>query len=110
MIYIILIWAHTFADFIMQTDRMAINKSSSNEWLTKHILTYTACLLPFGLLFASVNGAAHFVIDYFTSRMTTKLYKEGKRHNFFAVIGIDQALHITVLFVTIPLIDYWGIL
>lgn len=109
MIHIILVWVHLVADFILQTDKMALNKSTSNVFLGHHVAVYTACLLPFGLVFALVNGVAHFVTDYITSRMTSYLWSKGKRHEFFVVIGIDQALHFTVLFLTIPLINYWGL-
>lgn len=92
---------HWVADFVMQTDAVAKAKSSSNLALTKHILIYAA---PFALLFgwkyAVVNAAAHWVTDWASSRMTTKLYLAGDRHNFFVVIGLDQLAHAAVLLKT----------
>jgi hypothetical protein len=102
--YIILLWLHTFADFALQTDRMALNKSSSNKWLLTHVFVYHCCFYFFGWKFAIVNGLAHFVTDYITSRITSKLWKENKRRYFFLVIGIDQAIHLTTLFITFELI------
>lgn len=116
MIYF-LIWTHFLADFVLQTDSMAKNKSSSNAWLGRHIAIYTATLnfiLGFYLLFSGkptfsilnfwafclINGAAHFATDYVTSRITKKLWAKQQVHNFFVVIGADQALHLTVLFLT----------
>ena len=102
MIYAI-VWVHWIADFIFQTDKMAINKSTSWKWLSSHIAAYTTFLLIFGWQFALINGAAHFVTDAITSRITSCLWKKGDRHNFFVVIGADQALHLTVLLLTLPL-------
>ena len=97
---IILIWLHFIADFILQTDKMAINKSSSNRWLGLHVSVYTVPFFWFGWRFALVNGAAHFVTDWLTSRGTSYLWKKEERHWFFALIGLDQAIHMTTLFLT----------
>lgn len=92
-----IIWIHWFGDFILQTDKMAINKSTSFRWLTSHVTVYTLPLFLFGWKFALLNGAAHFIVDFFTSRATSYLWQKGDRHNFFVVIGLDQALHMTCL-------------
>lgn len=108
--------AHWIADFVMQTDRMAKGKSSSNLVLLEHIYFYTSCLglillissvlwmkaesiLPL-CAFVSMNSVAHFTTDYFTSRWTSRLWKEQRVHAFFVVIGFDQLLHYVVLFGT----------
>lgn len=98
--YIFLIWAHFFADFIFQTDKMALNKSKSNWWLMFHVTVYSACFIGIGVKFAAVNYVLHFCTDWVSSRMTSSLWKQGKRHWFFVVIGADQALHMTALFLT----------
>lgn len=104
---LIIVWLHLFADFFLQTDKMAISKSSSNAWLGVHVTAYTIpFLIFFGWKYALVNGAAHFVTDYFTSRTTSYLWKKEERHWFFVVIGIDQALHMTALILTIPLMGW----
>ena len=93
-----LIWIHFVADFIMQSDRVALNKSRSNLILLQHVAIYGAFLLPFGLVFALINAGLHFVTDYCTSRATSALWKRNQRHWFFVVIGLDQAIHMTCLF------------
>jgi hypothetical protein len=63
-------------------------------------LLYLSFLLLISWKFAIVNGIAHFVIDWCTSRGTSYLWKKDKRHWFFSLIGFDQALHLTVLVLT----------
>lgn len=97
---LILVWMHWFSDFITQTDAMAKNKSKSMKWLSLHIAVYTIPFLIFGWKFAVFNGLAHWVVDFFTSRWTSKLWAKGQVHNFFVVIGFDQAIHLTTLFLS----------
>lgn len=97
---LILIWIHFVADFILQSDAMAKNKSKSNKWLLLHVAVYSIPFLWFGWLFTLVNGVAHFVTDFITSRITSKLHAKGEIHWFFVVIGFDQAIHITTLILT----------
>lgn len=98
----LIIWMHFVSDFIFQTDQMAMNKSRSNKWLTIHIAAYSAPWLILGWKYALINGAAHWVTDWISSRITSKLWQKQARHWFFVVIGADQAIHMTILFLTIP--------
>ncbi len=107
---------HWFADFVLQTHHMSIRKSRSNYYLTLHVSVYTfstivlwAIVFPLTLTHISSLGiwlsfatifASHWVTDYFTSRLTSKLYKEERYHDFFVVIGLDQVLHYTQLLLT----------
>lgn len=109
----ILLFIHWIADFVLQTDYQAKNKSTSKLVLLQHVLSYT---LVFGLLiigvaleyysllnyfyFLLITGTSHFVTDYFTSKVTKKLYNEGDIHNFFVVVGFDQFLHFIQLILT----------
>jgi hypothetical protein len=99
---IILFALHWVADFFLQSDWMAVNKSKSNKALGAHIGVYTAVMLIATLnpVFAIVNGLIHGAIDYVTSRISSKFHKAGDIHNFFVVIGFDQFLHIVTLLVT----------
>lgn len=106
-----LIWAHWFSDFVVQTNYQAVNKSTKNSVLVAHIFSYTiamAILLAWlfcghyvALLeFVALNGVLHFLTDFVTSRTTSYLWKKEKRHLFFVVVGIDQAIHFSCLIVT----------
>ena len=99
----LLVWQHFFADFICQTSNMALGKSKSNKWLLIHIAAYTSTFFFWGVQFALVNGLSHLVIDYFTSRFSSKMWKRGMEGDpmgyrlFWITIGADQALHVTIL-------------
>lgn len=112
-----IITIHWFADFVLQTDKQA--KGKSKEWrpLLEHTISYTLCWIPFLYftkwqlniegtnplgLFLLVTFIAHTITDYFTSRLNSKLWAEGKTHLFFVSIGFDQILHYIQLFLT-----YW---
>ena len=95
-----LVWLHFLADWLMQTDRVATQKSQSNSILLWHVSVYSLPFVWFGWQYALTNGALHFVVDWFTCRATTRLHRAQKRHWFFVVIGLDQALHFTALFWT----------
>jgi hypothetical protein len=107
---LLIIWLHFLADFIMQSDRVAQAKSTSNVALSEHVLTYQLpflVMVPFvfeslmvGVAWVWINTLAHWVTDYFTSRLCSKLWGQGERHNFFVVIGFDQAIHLTTLITT----------
>ena len=100
-IILTILFLHWVADFLLQNDNMALNKSSSNFWLSYHIAVY---MLPFWVFFgwryAFLNAAAHFVVDWCTSRITKRLWAAQKAHWFFVVIGADQLLHVATLLYT----------
>lgn len=98
---VILVWIHFISDFVLQTDRMAQNKSKSFKWLNIHVAVYTApFILLFGFEFGIVTFISHLITDFFSSRLASHLYQAGHRHWFFVVIGADQALHMTTLLLT----------
>ncbi len=109
---------HWFLDFVLQTDYEAKNKSTNNKALLSHTGMYSFMWLLFcislnGLTkmtylqcfeFAIITFIAHTITDYFTSRLNTKLYKEGKIHEFFVSIGADQLYHYIQLLLTYQLL------
>lgn len=96
---------HFISDFVLQTEQMALNKSSSNYWLGLHCVIYGIPFLILGWKYALINAIAHFIIDYITSRITKYLWNKEKVHEFFVVIGFDQMLHMITLVSTIGLIS-----
>lgn len=103
---ILIIFVHWIADFVLQSQKMSMNKSKSNYWLLIHVSIYSITWALVGViffifykvaLFVAITFICHFITDYFTSRCTSKLYKQGKYHNFFLVIGIDQFIHYSQL-------------
>lgn len=112
---VLMLFGHWLADFIWQPNWMGLRKSK--EWwvLWQHggritaggIFTGLAIVLFFGgswlglLLWAVLNGLAHVSIDAVTSRITSKLYAKQDFHNFFAVIGFDQFLHVAFAVLTL---------
>ncbi len=99
-IILALVWLHFFCDFILQSDRVAKEKSKDNAVLLEHVLIYGAPFLVFGLEYATINAILHGMIDFVTSRMTSRLWARSQRHWFFVTIGFDQALHLTCLLAT----------
>lgn len=113
----IVLWlliVHWIADFVLQTDWMAINKSKDMFALLAHISMYSlAMFLGFGIWFELPNDVTyrafafigltavfHFVTDAITSNITSYLWQKEERHWFFVVIGFDQFLHYVQLLLT----------
>jgi hypothetical protein len=61
---------------------------------------YWGVYIPLGFLFVLITFIAHTITDYFTSRLNSKLWQQGKVHNFFISVGFDQVLHYIQLFTT----------
>lgn len=120
---LIILFIHWFADFVLQTHWQATNKSKNNEALTEHVFSYALCWIApigimlysdntfsgmgcivFGFIFAMITYLCHWVTDYVTSRVNSKLWAKGDVHNFFVSVGFDQFLHFVQLLVTYYLI------
>lgn len=100
---------HWIADFIMQDEQWALNKSKDNTVLLKHTITYSATwILPVLLYTRSIVGTLLFVIvtfvihttqDYLTSRATSAKFAKKETGSAipnlgaFTYIGYDQLLH-----------------
>lgn len=111
---------HWFADFVMQTDKQAKGKSKNWDDLLCHTFTYSIVWWSVGIsyiayyfdsikyvdgllvlmIFTFVTFGLHTITDYYTSRLNSKLWSEGKVHNFFVSVGFDQVLHYIQLFLT----------
>jgi hypothetical protein len=101
-----ILWAHFVGDFILQSDYHATNKSKSNLALFEHVLYYSlpltlmGFLIPVSISWIIANAVMHAAVDYVTSRISSRLWQQNKRHWFFVTIGADQSLHFTCLFVS----------
>lgn len=119
--------AHWVADFVLQTNWMAINKSKNTPEgyvaLSMHCTIYGLSFLWMGLEFATITGVLHTITDFFTSRLTSKFWfitaghsvsmlADGsgeaecesylvidwvKRSYFFWMLGLDQFIHLACL-------------
>lgn len=110
---------HWWADFVCQTDKQAKGKSKNWGDLLAHTGTYslvflfgmpiifaifldikyTSTLVYCSIIYAFVTFICHTITDYFTSRLNSRLYSEGKIHQFFVSVGFDQLLHFTQLLI-----------
>ena len=97
---------HFIADFILQSDYVAQNKSKNNWVLIQHGFIYSLPFILISPLYAVANGVIHIFVDYFTSRVSSKLWAQGKVHWFFVTIGFDQLLHILTLTWTYYILIY----
>lgn len=113
---LIVLFGHFIADFIVQTDWQAKNKSKNLEALSRHILSYTVCMTVLVLvaadsmqlkytpyliwLFAVITLASHFITDFFTSKFNAKMWAAQKYKLFWTGIRFDQFLHATQLILT----------
>lgn len=99
LLIISILFAHFIGDFILQSDEMAINKSKDNKVLLEHAGIYMLPFYPLCFIFdvsivwIIVNSFLHYVVDWGSSKLTSKLYQEHKRHWFFVTIGADQLIH-----------------
>lgn len=110
---------HFIADFVLQSDWMAQNKSKDNRALGLHVTAYTSALAigsiplvfilgygshpaigPVTAIWVIANGGAHFVTDFITSRINSRLWAAKEVHWFFVGIGADQVIHYLTLGLT----------
>ena len=113
-----LLVAHFIGDAVLQSNKMALNKSQDTfeglGWLSVHAFIYAMCFLPWGFQFFLITLITHWWTDYFTSRVGKGLwfvsakdnqliFDESKRHWFFVWLLFDQLIH----FVTLGLTLWW---
>ena len=105
-----LLSAHFVADFVLQTDWQAKNKSTNWTALHRHVMVY-ATVLGVAVSFMGLSAAdcvgfwsltycTHFVTDAITSRINSRLWQQGRVHGFFVGVGADQLIHAWTLTLT----------
>lgn len=99
MTFYYILLGHLTGDFVLQTNRIAINKPLSHKWNVIHALIVTLCMLvfaiPFGSIAALLSAAAgflHLLIDRCKPFLTEK-YKIPELLAFIT----DQALHVGII-------------
>lgn len=97
---------HYVADFLLQSQWMAENKSKRMLPLVLHVSVYGLGLLWIGWKFAIANALLHGVVDFCTSRWMSRLHAAGQIRSFFMVLGLDQLAHHTCLMLTLGL-SWW---
>ena len=116
-IFLLILVIHFLADFVLQTDWQAKNKSSNDDALALHCLTYSLVwfLISFivlgvlwkAFLFFGITFMLHYATDYFTSRWAKKFFDKNDFHNAFVIIGMDQVLHYLQLYYTFEMFVEW---
>ncbi len=110
---------HWIADFLLQTDYMASNKSHSMRALLMHVVVYTIAttvlwrvagiVAPDAKSIAIVvvlTFVAHTATDFVTSRANAGFWRRQAWRPFFNMVGFDQLLHYGQLFGTWWLLHY----
>lgn len=109
---------HWVADYLLQNAWMAENKSKHWKPLLVHTSVYTVVTTVLWLAVAIIppqwkqvvalatsTFILHTATDYITSRISNRLWKQGKTRAFFNVLGLDQLLHFGQLFGTLWIIN-----
>lgn len=108
ILLILVFFLHLIGDFVLQTRKMAENKSKSIKYLTYHVLSYCIpfLILFFGfvdkieyLYFIFLLFTTHWITDFITSKITTHYWQHKKIHAFFLTIGFDQFIHAATLII-----------
>lgn len=100
MAFYYLLLGHLIGDFVLQTNKIAENKGRHWKWNLLHVLVVTLCSLflsyPFGvllLLMVLLNGAIHFILDYYKTGINKILHLPE-----LVVFLIDQLIHVMLLY------------
>lgn len=104
---------HFLGDFVFQSSKMATGKSKSLKWLSIHVGVYAlVSLISFSVLtfyfgnvligfyWWTINVGLHFIVDFFTSKITSRFWEQKNMRFFFVMIGFDQLLHAICLIST----------
>jgi hypothetical protein len=116
-----LAFGHWFADFVIQSRKIAESKSSSLRSLFTHVGLYTtalACVMGpilirehswrLVLSFILLNGFCHLVTDFATSKMSAHAWQSEDKSQFWNIIGFDQSIHWSHLLITYFGFFVWG--
>ena len=96
------LFIHWIADFVLQSDEMAMKKSTESRWLLLHCVVYGVFMCAaanFNWQFGLFMFLTHALIDGVSSQVNKYLWEKKEVHYFFVSIGFDQWLHMMCIFV-----------
>lgn len=119
---LIMIIGHWLSDFIFQTTGDIFKKGNKNI-LTIHSIEYSALMsfivwvcVAIGIIdtlkwyyiigFFITTFITHYIVDYFTSKLSNIYWNESRRFEYFSTIITDQILHLLIIFLTIQYFFY----
>ena len=118
IIILMLVWIHFIMDYAVEPTAFKFMREF--EWFNKitipeyvqHSLVYTIGFIPFGIHFAVSNGLFHVVVDggfeYIIKRCQSSCEGEMKNYVLKMLRGLDQLVHLTIMFILYYVIDKLG--
>lgn len=120
------VFIHFMADFVFNFESVKTKMDNSHEHLVLHCLVYSIIIINYfgvsSLVFldfedftssmflslviyqivcSGVNIVVHAIVDIFFLSRRSRAFKDGRMEDFWAMVGVDQAIHCTVLLGTI---------
>jgi hypothetical protein len=86
------ILVHLFADYVMQSDWMAMNKSKKSFPCLVHVLLYTSCFLLLTTSWKAllVIGGTHFLIDRFPIIVKSIIWLKNHMNPTFQYVPFEK--------------------
>lgn len=124
VLFLVIIFAHFLGDFVFQSHWMSQNKSKRMDALVSHTVVYGVVLLAtisvfmypvaivretlggWFLVWLALNVFLHGLTDFVTARLSS-MYFGKDWHNFFVIVGGDQATHYMTMLVSLQL--FWNL-
>lgn len=106
-IFYLLVVAHLVGDFVLQPSVIAIKKRGLNKYMLAHgvimVFAFYLPLINYSVKNVIIGSLAvfilHVLIDILTVEARRWLKAGPKDYYFWAILGIDQILHVSTLFV-----------
>ncbi|NTV91001.1 MAG: DUF3307 domain-containing protein, partial [Clostridiales bacterium] len=106
MVFSYLLLGHLIGDFVLQTDKIAANKTRYWQWNLIHAIIVTFCMLAFAIPFGGmlcflvvISGMLHFIFDY-SKPLIAQMFHLGELAGFI----LDQLMNVGVILE----ISVWG--
>jgi len=104
--FYILTIAHFVADFMLQGDKVAVNKKGANKFMLAHAGIISAAFFlplinyPAGKVFlaTAIVFVAHVLVDAGKVEAYKFLKLDPFNGGYWKLLGIDQILHISVIY------------